>query len=125
VRESTAGLYGADPGGLAGFNGNFTVRDANGNAVLQNAAPGKIGTLGQRWIEGPATLQFDMSLAKKVQLYENVVFTLRGDAISILNKPNWGNPTVNINSNIFGRITSVNSNNGGNRQITISARVDF
>jgi hypothetical protein len=121
VRESTTGLYGTDPAGLAGFNGNFTVKDANGNTVLQNAAPGKVGTLGQRWIEGPASLQFDVSLAKKVQLYENVVFTLRGDAISILNRPNWGSPNVNINSNQFGRITSAS----GNRQITISARVDF
>jgi len=123
------GLYGADPNSIAQFNQNFVVKDASGKIVLQNAEVGKVGTLGQRWIEGPAVLQFDMSLAKKIQIRESVTFTLRGDAISILNKPNWGNPNVSMSgvatgagsSANFGRITTAT----GNRQITLSGRVDF
>jgi hypothetical protein len=38
-----------------------------------------------------------------------------------LNRPIWGNPTTNINSTSFGRITTA----GGNRTVTLNARFDF
>jgi hypothetical protein len=66
-------------------------------------------------------MQFDLSLAKKVAIRENVSFTFRADAVNVLNKPVWGDPNVNINSVDFGQITTA----GGNRNITLSARIDF
>jgi hypothetical protein len=46
---------------------------------------------------------------------------LRLDAINVLNRPNFGNPNVNINSTSFGRITAAT----GSRAFTINTRVSF
>ena len=43
------------------------------------------------------------------------------DAVNVLNRPTWDNPTTDINSASFGRITGA----GGTRTITINARIDF
>jgi len=72
-------------------------------------------------VKGPGALGLDMALTKRVRLTEKTMFTLRGDAINILNKPQWGLPNTNINSTSFGRITSAT----GSRTILIGARVDF
>jgi hypothetical protein len=48
-------------------------------------------------------------------------FTIRADAINLLNTPQWGDPNTNINAANFGRITTA----GGARTFTINARVDF
>jgi hypothetical protein len=60
-------------------------------------------------------------MSKKVVFRESMSFTIRADAIDILNRPVWANPNTNINSNDFGRIT----NASGNRTVTLSARFDF
>lgn len=39
-------------------------------------------------------------------LDESREFEMRVDAINILNHSNWGNPTLDINSTNFGRITT-------------------
>jgi hypothetical protein len=72
-------------------------------------------------ITGPSALGLDMALSKKVSLGKTRSFTLRADAINVLNRPIWGNPNLNINSTTFGRITTAT----GNRTITFNARVDF
>ena len=46
---------------------------------------------------------------------------LRADAINVLNKPQWGLPNTNINSAMFGRITTAT----GSRMILLNGRVDF
>ena len=100
---------------------NQVVVDASGKVVLANPRPGFTGNLGQNVIEGPSQLRFDLSLAKKILVGEKMSFTVRADAINALNRPIWGNPTVDINSASFGRITSAT----GNRTITLNARFDF
>ena len=62
-----------------------------------------------------------MALSKKVRITEKTMFTLRADAINILNKPQWGLPNTNINSTTFGRITTAT----GSRVVLLNARVDF
>ena len=121
----TAGLFGSDPNNLAQFVSNRDVVDSSGRVILTNPQPGQIGTLGLRWVEGPGQLGLDLSLAKRVQISENVRFTLRADAVNALNTPRWGNPTVDINSTSFGRITGHPAGSTGARTITINARVDF
>jgi hypothetical protein len=49
------------------------------------------------------------------------MFTLRADAVNVLNKPQWGAPTMSFNGTSFGRITSAL----GNRTVTLDARIDF
>ena len=83
-----------------------------------------MGTLGARWIEGPALTQVDLSLAKRIQIRENVNFLIRADAINAPNLTNWGNPNVNINSPNFGRITGLASDSTA-RRFAFTARVEF
>jgi hypothetical protein len=124
VVAPSAGLYGADPNNIAQFSTLRNIVDANGNVLLTNPQPGKVGNLGTRWIEGPGQTQIDLSLAKKVQLRETTTFTLRIDAINALNITPWGNPNTNINDVNFGRITGLQAG-ATPRQFTLSGRVDF
>ena len=117
----TAGVFGSDPNNLASFSTNREVVDSSGNVLLTDAAPGKVGTLGTRWIDGPGTLGLDVSLAKRIRIREKKSFTLRIDAIDVLNNPQWGNPNVDINNVNFGRITSAT----GNRNFALSTRFEF
>src|SRR5262249_48780543 len=102
---------------------NQVVVDKSGNIILQNPAPGTTGNTAQDLpgLLGPSNLGLDMSLSKRIQVGEGKSFTIRADAINFLNKPQWGNPNMDINSSSFGRITSAT----GSRSVTINARVDF
>jgi hypothetical protein len=106
---------------LAGRFTNQVVVDQNGTIVLANPQPGTTGNTSQRWFEGPAQWRADAAMSKKIAISERKSFTIRADAVNVLNKPVWGNPNTDINSNLFGRITTAT----GSRTITISARVDF
>jgi hypothetical protein len=106
---------------LAGRFTNQVVVDAAGNIVAQNPEPGRTGNLSQRFYAGPPNLRFDAALSKRVRIGEGKSFSIRADAVNILNHPVWGDPNTDINSNSFGRITTAT----GSRTITLGARVDF
>jgi hypothetical protein len=121
VRSNTSVFYGSDLDGLSKHDDLWEIQDASGNTVLQNPSPGTTGNLSTNWLEGPAQLKLDVSLSKTVQIRESTSFTIRADAINLLNTPLWGNPNLNINSGSFGRITSAS----GSRTFTLNARIDF
>jgi hypothetical protein len=100
---------------------NYAIADSQGRVVLMNPGPGQLGNLGQRWIEGPASLRLDMNLLKRVRISETKEFELRVDAINLLNKAQWGNPTVDIDNTNFGKITAAT----GSRTFSISSRINF
>jgi len=117
---------------LPNFGGNTTVAgrftnqavvNSSGNIVLQNPQPGMAGNLGLTLsgLEGPGRLGFDLALEKKIRFAERKTFTIRADAVNVLNRPIWNNPNTDINSASFGRITGA----GGTRTITINSRIDF
>ncbi|MBI2149349.1 MAG: hypothetical protein HYU27_01935 [Acidobacteria bacterium] len=109
---------------LQGSFSNKAITDSQGRLLLLNPAPGEVGTLGLRWVEGPSRLRFDVSLTKRVRITETKEFELRVDAINVPNRPNFSPPAagnLNINSAGFGRITSAD----GNRRFLINARVNF
>jgi hypothetical protein len=113
-------------GGNATIAGRFTnqvVVDKSGNIILQNPDPGKAGNLALSLsgIEGPSRLGLDMVVQKRTRIREKTLFTIRADAVNILNRPMWSTPNTDINSTSFGRITTAT----GTRTITINARVDF
>src|SRR5205085_10170308 len=104
-----------DPGisGVTTLNGlntaysNKAIVAPNGQTVLVNPQPGELGTLGLATLKGPKSLSLDMDLIKRFKLRETTNFEFRIDAINILNHPNFGNPSTNINgNNTFGRITT-------------------
>ena len=119
--------------GLNGQFGNKAITDSQGRLLLVNPAPGQVGNLGLRWIEGPAHLGLDANLIKRVRINETKEFELRVDVVNVLNHPNFGyntgrdtqnNPfllNLNMNSPDFGRFTDAQ----GARRFTIGARLNF
>jgi hypothetical protein len=113
-------------GGDTTLPGRFTnqvVVDGSGNTIMRNPEPGSTGNMAVNFpgVKGPGALGLDMALSKRVRINEKAMFTLRADAINILNKPQWGLPNTNINSTTFGRITAAT----GSRTVLLNARVDF
>jgi hypothetical protein len=114
-------------GGDASLPGVFTNQvlvDASGNTIMQNATPGHLGTMPGflPTIKGPGQFNFNASATKSIRISEGKTFTLRADAVNVLNKPTWGNPSTNFNGTTFGRITA---NTGTARMVTLNARIDF
>jgi hypothetical protein len=107
--------------GLQGPYSNRAIADASGNVILSNPQPGENGNLGLRSIEGAGRIGFDLAMSKSVQIDENMDLQFRFDAINVLNRSNFGNPTLDINSSRFGRITSAT----GERSFVVNARVNF
>jgi hypothetical protein len=107
---------------LANFASNFAIADAQGRLILVNPAGGKVGNLGEAWLEGPGRASLDANLVKRVRVAETREMELRLDAINVLNHPNFGNPTASVNSTLFGRIGLPTL---WNRQFVFNARLNF
>ena len=111
------------PSNLQSLSPLYAIQNSSGQIVLENPAPGALGTLSPTNFRGLGSFTLNLQVSKPVVLNRehNIVMTFRGDAINLLNKPIWGNPTLNIDSTSFGQITSAS----GNRQINLTLRVTF
>jgi hypothetical protein len=103
------------------FCTNTAIADAGGNIILQNAAPGQLGTLGLLPIYGPGSWDLDANLQKTIRVTESKNLTIRLDATNIFNHPSPGNPNLDINAGTFGQITTKN----GNRTLAAQIRLAF
>jgi hypothetical protein len=77
---------------------------------------------------GPGFADWDLSGEKETKIFEKLTFTLRADAFDILNHPNFGQPSGNVQSATFGQITSTRfatSDGGSSRQLQISGKFKF
>src|SRR5438105_4082240 len=110
--------------GLSGAFSNKAITDSQGRLLLVNPAPGTLGSLGLKWIEGPPVVGMDVNLIKRVKIAETKEFEFRVDVSNVLNHPNFDNPDANINSTSFGRITAM-AGNPGNRRFTLNLRLNF
>lgn len=103
---------------------NNALTDSQGNILLQHAAPGTLGTLGDRWIEGPGSFRFDLGASKTFNIDETKSVQIRVDARNVLNHPIIGNPSLGINNaSTFGQISG--NNVTGARQFQGQLRVTF
>jgi hypothetical protein len=116
---SVAGVSSANS--LSGSFSNLAIADAKGNPILVNPGPGSSGNLGRNTFTGPGSVGLDVNMLKRVTVTENKTFEVRVDVVNVLNHPNFGNPTLNINSVNFGRISSAS----GSRRFTLNARFNF
>jgi hypothetical protein len=99
--------FGSTTPGAPGTNCTLrAIADSSGRVVLQNAQPGKQGTLGQQTIIGPGSWTMDGSLSKSFNITETKQVQLRFDATNVLNHPQPNNPTFSINSLNFGTIAA-------------------
>jgi hypothetical protein len=112
---------------LGGLQGRSTLRaitDAAGNLIMVNPAPGQFGNVGQNNIEGPGATRLDVNVIKRVSITERIELQLRADAINLTNTPQFANPTTDINSTTFGRITTT-ATGSTPRLVVLQMRVSF
>ena len=87
-----------------------------------------LGTMQRNAFSGPGFADLDLSGEKDTHLFEGLTFILRADAFDILNHPNFGQPSGNVQSSAFGQISSTRfatSDGGSSRQLQISAKFVF
>ena len=87
-----------------------------------------LGNIQRNYGTGPGFADWDMSGQKQTRITEGVSFTLRADAFDILNHPNFGQPTGNVQSTAFGQITATRfatSDGGSSRQLQLSGKFTF
>ena len=82
---------------------------------------GTDGNLGRNVYRGPGYASTDLSLAKKFSIRERVTALLRADAYNAFNRVNLNNPTGDLNSSNFGKVTAVQSP----RLIQVSLKLQF
>jgi hypothetical protein len=87
-----------------------------------------IGNIQRNAVTGPGFADIDLSGQKETKLFAGVAFILRVDAFDILNHPNFGQPSGNVQSSTFGQISSTRfatSDGGSSRQLQISGKFTF
>jgi hypothetical protein len=86
-------------------------------------APLTLGTGAKRYgnVRGFGTRTENLTLTKSHAITEQIRFQLRGELLNLFNRHVLGGISGDINNPNFGYVTSVS----GNRQIQLSARIDF
>ncbi|MCI0339217.1 MAG: TonB-dependent receptor, partial [Acidobacteria bacterium] len=79
------------------------------------------GNLGRNTLRGQGFTNWDMGLIKRIKIVEAKEVLLRVDAFNIFNQKYFGNPVNNMASPQFG----TNLNDGGNRSLTLGAKLSF
>lgn len=76
-------------------------RDAFVSAPL-----GQFGDSGVGILDAPGYWNIDLSIGKRVATFGRQYLMFRGELFNVLNHPNFGPPQANIQSQVFGTITS-------------------
>lgn len=87
-----------------------------------------LGDIQRNAVTGPGFADVDLSGEKDTKIFGNLLFKLRVDAFDILNHPNFGQPSGNIQASAFGLITATRfatSDGGSSRQLQISGKFQF
>jgi hypothetical protein len=93
----------------------------NPKAFTTNAT-GTFGTAPRDVLRGPGSMGFDAALMRNLKPTERIRVQLRGEAFSLLNRPNLGTPVATVNTGArFGKIESA----GGARIIQVAVKVSF
>jgi hypothetical protein len=86
-----------------------TVCPAGAVAFFDLEHPGQIGNANRRYFGGPGLNNWDMGLLKSISFTESKMLELRFEAFNIFNHAQFQNPSGNINSSTFGKITAANA----------------
>lgn len=82
---------------------------------------GTVGTLGRNTYIGPGFARVDLALAKSLKFTERLGGSLRLESYNAFNRVNLNQPSTNLTSNSFGKVTSAASA----RVFTLSLRLSF
>jgi hypothetical protein len=75
-------------------------------AAFAVPAVNTLGTHKARSISGPSYWQFNLAVARVLDLGQQKSLELRVEAFNLFNTFNWGDPVTNLNSANFGQITT-------------------
>ncbi|HUS07349.1 MAG TPA: hypothetical protein VMZ52_13670, partial [Bryobacteraceae bacterium] len=87
----------------------------------RNGGLPEFGNLGKNVISGPGFWNLDASIFRNFALKERMKLQFRAEAFSVANTPQWNNPSTDINSANFGKITGA----GGARSMQLAAKLTF
>ncbi len=82
------------------------IAGSNGSPLLVNPLPGQMGSLGLEPIHGPGSKALNMNVIKRIRINERFSAQFGATAENVTNTPTFANPTTNISSTSFGRITT-------------------
>lgn len=92
-------------------------------AINPTNLPYRFGTAGRNSVRGPGLFNLSASLARTFTITERYAAIFRAEAFNLSNTPSFGNPASSVTAaSGFGVISSTQNNN---RQIRLSARVNF
>ena len=65
--------------------------------------------MGRNALRGPGSINTDVAISKHFLMFrEKLDAELRGDAFNVFNHANFGNPNTNIESSLFGQVSTTN-----------------
>jgi len=101
----------------------MTVRDASGNALFTQPAPGTIVKDRIRnYFYNPGFNNINLGLFKEFAVTERHRFLFRAEGFNVLNHPNWGGINADPRSSGFGKVTGKNDDR---RNLQLSLRYSF
>ena len=87
---------------------------------------GRYGTESVGDLRGPGTVNLSSGVSKSFRVYENVRVRAEGTFTNVLNHTNLADPTLDLTSGSFGKITQARGSDfGGNRTGQVSLRIEF
>jgi TonB-dependent Receptor Plug Domain len=89
-------IYGA-------HNLNSPYFDTSAFAAVNQA---RFGTAGWNSLRGPSYINLDLSVFRTFPVWENVKMQFRGEALNLMNHPNFSNPDGGVTDSNFGIISS-------------------
>ncbi|MGH9938230.1 MAG: hypothetical protein ACREAM_18460, partial [Blastocatellia bacterium] len=121
-----SGAFTLDP--LTGDMRSFRTSKVDGRYLVPLGANGSPlafslgnGNLGKNTLRAAGYWNSNLSLSKRVRILEGHTLTLRVDMLNAFNQDTYGIPDNNLNSLSFG----LNTNNWGNRTVTLGAKYTF
>lgn len=106
-----------------------TINNWFNPAAFATPANGTWGNLGRYIANGPGNYEIDSSLQKRFRLGERLALNFRAAGYNLFNHPQYANPSGNLSSSNFGRITGIlNSGavgSGAPRRVEFMFRAEF
>ena len=134
-RVNRANLVGDPFAGGGTFSPGTKVFFSNNVAAFANPRFDTSPTIGRNFFHGPSFVNLDMSVSKRMKVWENASIELRLEAYNVLNHPNFNNPGDDpsgvgnqIGTSVFGQIVSQLGRPDGTtgaRQLQMAAKFVF
>jgi hypothetical protein len=110
-------------------NTGYTSSSYAGNTCTVGVTSNPIGRFGTERLGsliGPGTINWSAGLRKRIDLSSNYHLMLDGSFTNLLNHTNLGDPTMDVTSASFGKITSSRGSDfGGSRTGQVAVRLEF